>query len=87
MAKKKIRRNQAIPENETDAARFIRVVSPRVSKAVKSIEVIGFCSGSGYEYTQAQVKQIHDTLFDAMVKMVKRFSGNVEGSGGFSFKD
>lgn len=87
MAKKKPRRKAAIPENETDAARFIRVVTPRVGKAVKAIEVIGFCSGSGYEYTTSQVKQIHDSLAAAMGKIGERFLGKAEGTDGFSFED
>lgn len=87
MAKKKTRRKQTIPENETAAARFIRVVTPRVNKAVKAIEVIGFCAGAEYEYTSGQVKQIHDSLADAMEKIGKRFLGHAEGSGGFTFKD
>lgn len=87
MAKKKTRRKQVIPENETAAARFIRVVTPRVNKAVKAIEVIGFCAGAEYEYDKVQVKQIHDTLVDAMGRIGERFLGKAEGSGGFAFKD
>ena len=86
MAKNRNRRTQTIPENETAAARFIRVVTPRVNKAVKAIDVIGFCTGSSYEHTPAQVKQIHDNLAAALERLGKRFLGKADSGGGFEFK-
>ena len=86
MAKNRKRRTQEIPENETNAARFIRVVTPRVNKAVKAIDVIGFCTGSAYEHTPAQVKQIHDVLAESLSRLGKKFIGQAGGDAGFGFK-
>ena len=86
MAKKKARRRQEIPANETDAERFIRVVTPRVNKAVKAIDVIGFCTGSSYEYSTEQTKQIHDVLADALGRLGKKFAGVAGADGGFTLR-
>ena len=76
MAKKRARRKVDIPDNETDAAKFIRVVQPRVGKAVKAIGLVGYCTGSGYEYTPAQAKQIIAVLTKAIVNIEKQFAGS-----------
>ena len=86
MAKKRNRKSQDIPENETADKRFDRVVSPRVNKAVKAIEVIGFCAGSTYESTPDKVGQILNALNDACKKLQKVFAGETTGGGGFSLK-
>ena len=85
MAKKKNSRTQAIPENESKADRFKRVVTPRINKAVKAIEVIGFCGGSSYEYTPKQVEQISEALFAAIAKMADSFVGDAPAKGSFQF--
>ena len=86
MAGKKTRRTAEIPANETDAGRFIRVVTPRVAKAIKAIEVIGFCAAATYEYTPAQIKQIVDVLSKSIVGLSEKFAGKKGGVSTFSFK-
>lgn len=86
MAKKKSRRRADIPVDEGKADRFIRVVTPRVVKAVKAIEVIGFCAGSTYEYTPSQIKQITDVLQASVDSLKAKFAGKAGGEASFSFK-
>jgi len=87
MAKKKARRKQVIPAEETKAERFVRVVTPRVNKAVKAIKQIGFCSASSYEYTSSQLEQITKALGKAEEEMLARFAGKAEDEGVFDFED
>jgi len=87
MAKKKVRRKQVIPAEETKAERFVRVVTPRVNKAVKAIKQIGFCSAASYEYTPEQLKQITKALDTAQDEMLARFAGKSWDEGVFGFKD
>ncbi len=86
MAKKQGRKTQVIPTGETKSERFTRVVSSRVSKAVKSIEVVGYCAGPTYEYTPKQVEQISEALFAAMAKLTDVFAGKASTQGSFRFK-
>ncbi len=85
MVKKRTRRKQEIPDSETASERFIRVVTPRVGKAVKAIEVIGFCTGSTYEYSVAQAKQITEALSNAVKALEDKFAGKSVGGGSFTF--
>lgn len=87
MAKKGSRRTAAIPENETAAGRFIRVVTPRVNKAVKSIDVIGFCAAGSYEYTPQQVKQIIEVLQKEVLGLAEKFAGKKGQVSSFQFKE
>lgn len=86
MAKNKRRGRVQAPENETKAARFTRVVSPRVGKAVKAIGVIGYCAGSPYEYKEEQVQQILTALSNAVVSLKDRFAKKEDKQAGFEFK-
>lgn len=86
MAKKKSRRRAEIPNDESKSDRFTRVVTPRVVKAVKAIEVIGFCAGSTYEYTPEQVKQIIEVLTASVGGLNAKFAGKAGGSDSFIFK-
>ena len=87
MAKKTNKGKAVIPTDESKADRFIRVVQPRVAKAVKSISTIGFCAGASYEYTEDQIKQIAETLIVSLRALQATFVGKGEVSGGFTFKD
>lgn len=80
------RRTQERPINETKAARFTRVVTPRVKKAVKAISVIGYCAGSTYEYTPEQIIQINAALVKAMDGMMSKFSAKAKSEAEFAFK-
>jgi len=85
MAKRKERKRQAIPKDESKADRFKRVVAPRVSKAVKAIRQIGFCAGASYEYTPEQLKQIQEALDKSFAETLALFAGKKSGDAGFSF--
>lgn len=86
MAKERKRKKQNIPKDENSVDRFVRVVTPRVAKAVKSIRVVGYCAGAGYEYTPAQVQQITDALTTAIRTLQERFATKKGGQEGFAFK-
>lgn len=87
MARTTKRRRQLIPKGEDKAARFIRVVTPRVIKAVKAIKQIGYCAASSYEYTPKQLEQITRALSDAQNAMLAKFAGKKEEEGVFDFGD
>lgn len=48
--------------NESKSERFVRLAEPRVSRACKSISLIGHLAASSYEYTEKQV----EAMFGAM---------------------
>ncbi len=85
MAKRKVRRRQEIPKDESKADRFIRVVTPRVKKAVKSISVIGFCSGVAYDFTPEQVLQINAALTTAVEALTERYTKSPQVESEFGF--
>ena len=87
MAKKKTRRGGDIPLNETKADRFKRVVTPRVSKAMKAIQVVGFCAGATYEYTATQTEKIIDSLTREIDKLRNKFEAKEENKALFNLDD
>ncbi len=86
MGKKRVRVSQEIPKDESGQHRFVRIVLPRVVKAVKAIVVVGYCTGSGYEHTPTQVKQIIITLREAINNLEAKFEGKAGADGSFSFE-
>ena len=72
-----------VPENETDAQRFIRLAVPRTNSAIHEIELIGNLSGNGYEYSTAHVDSIFNALESAIVTARERF--NKQTAKGQSF--
>lgn len=87
MAKKVNRRKATIPENESKADRFVRVVTPRVVKAVKAIKVVGYCANASYEYSPKQVKQIIDRLTAAVQSVEGMLTDNKSVDEIFGFAD
>lgn len=85
MAQKRKRSKQAIPKDESNSDRFVRVVTPRVNKAVKAIGVIGFCSGATYEYTPSQAKQICKLLHSIVDSLESKLERKPEAQQGFTF--
>ena len=85
MAKKSTRAAKSIKKDETKAERFIRVATPRISKAVKAISLIGHCAGSNYEYTPAQVKQIDAALSKVVVDVLNKFADKADKQSAFAF--
>ena len=86
MGKKRVRVSQEIPKDERGQAKFVRIVLPRVVKAVKAIVVVGYCTGSGYVHTPTQVKQIIATLREAVNSLEAKFEGKAGADGSFNFK-
>ena len=87
MGKKGKKRISQVPEKETKAERFIRVVKPRVAKTVKAINQIGLCSASSYEYTAKQLHQIDVALTEALNAMHAKFAGKKAVDEEFTFKE
>lgn len=87
MAKKNVRTRQSIPKDESKSDRFIRVVTPRINKAIKAIKVIGYCASSTYKYTPQQVAKIVSVLLDAINAIDDKFSEKSSNVGEFAFKE
>jgi len=87
MSKKKRVNKRPAPENETKAERFVRVVRPRVNKAVKAISVIGYCAGTAYESTPEQVSQIVETLRKAVDVTSSKFTTKPKETSVFNFTE
>lgn len=71
---------------ESKHDKFMRVVAPRVRKAMKAISLIGNQAGSAYEYTEQDVAHIITALRVAVdaVETVYTSKGKVEVK--FSFE-
>lgn len=58
---------------ETPAARFSRIASARLTKAIKAVSLLENCAGYGYEYTEEQVAKMMKHLNDAVSKVEKAY--------------
>ncbi|GAG90017.1 unnamed protein product [marine sediment metagenome] len=87
MAKQTKKSRKTILSGETKSARFIRVVTPRIVKAVKAIELIGNCAGSSYESTPEQLEQIFNKLGSTIQETQKKFSAKAAKDDSFAFTD
>lgn len=85
MAKKVARRRREIPEDESKADRFVRVVTPRMNKAIKAIKQVGFCATSPYDYTAEQAERIISVLLVEVKQLAAKFDKKAAGEGGFGF--
>jgi len=85
MAKRKPRVKANIPANETKAMRFVRVVRPRVNKAIKSIGTVGYCASSSYEFTPQQVKDIINSLIMAVQSVETKYMSKDKSAAEFKF--
>jgi hypothetical protein len=82
MAKEQGKKGVKLTTEQKVAAKqgaFIRVVTPRVNKALKCIRLVGNCAASNYFYTPEQAKAITLALqvavqgvFDAFAKKVEK---------------
>lgn len=66
-------RTKTAPENETKEARFVRLATMRMDKALKAIRLIGNLSGAGYAYNEAQVTAMGAALVAASDETFARF--------------
>lgn len=85
MGKRSSRTPANVNPNENKADKFVRVVSPRVSKAVKAIGLIGNCAGSSYLYTTKQTTEIHNALVQAVEQIDDQFAKKQARQTGFEF--
>jgi len=72
MAKR--RKKKAVDPDETKRQKFIRVVTPRVKKALKFIRLIGNQSGAAYEYNDEDVAGIMTALRQEINAVEKRYT-------------
>jgi len=77
-------KRKAALASETKADKFRRIAKMRVPKAIGALRVIGNLSGSGYEYTPAQVNIIADALRTATESAIDKFQDGLNRSGGAS---
>lgn len=73
-----------VPKDEKPAARFKRVVEPRVGKALKAIGLIGSVTGSAYKYSDEDIAKIVAALRDGVDKVEQRFAGKGDTASGFA---
>lgn len=85
MTAKKMRVKKEIPTGETNAQRFVRVVTPRVSKALKAISVIGYCAKKPYFYTSEQADTITKALDKAVYELSEKFKATGDKGVEFNF--
>jgi len=69
------------PENKRD--KFLRLVNPRVNRAVHSIGLIGNCASSAYEFSEADVAKVIAAINAATQTLAERFAGKTSIAGGF----
>jgi hypothetical protein len=59
---------------ETKSQAFVRLANPRVSSALKRIELIGNLSNrSSYEYTEQQIEKIEAALLESVSHTINKF--------------
>jgi hypothetical protein len=61
-------------EGESKHDKFKRLVSRRVTNAIKKIELIGNLSSPGYEYTPEEVEKIFTSLQQILDTTKSKFS-------------
>jgi hypothetical protein len=89
MAKTSSEKKPALnPAQKADKKRadFVRVVTPRVTKAIKAIGLIANCAGSNYLYTEAQTVQIVSVLSASVEGIKQAFVKKAVTQTGFTFK-
>lgn len=65
---------------ETKSQRFQRVAAERTGRAIQKIRLVGSCSSrGGYEYSDAQVKQILAALDKAVKGVASQFDAALKG--------
>jgi L-asparaginase II len=76
----------AAQKGDVKRANFVRVVTPRITKAIKAIGVIANCAGSNYVYSDIQIAQILSALDGAVKQVESAFAKKAVTQTGFSFK-
>ena len=61
-------------QGESKHDKFVRLATPRVTTAIKRIELIGNLASSGYEYSPEEVEKIFSALQQTLDGTKARFS-------------
>ena len=61
-------------QGESKHDKFVRLATPRVTTAIKRIELIGNLASSGYEYSPEEVEKIFSALQQTLDSTKARFS-------------
>lgn len=72
------------PKDENKHDKFKRVVTPRVNKAIKAIELVGNQAGAAYEPTKDDIATIITTLHETVDKVDKVYNTKGTAKGSFS---
>ena len=75
-----------VPADESKRAKFVRLGSLRMTKALKSLSLLGNLSGSGYEYTELDVVAMRKSIIDVLDAALARFRPNTAAPEQSSFK-
>ena len=86
MAKKERKKRTPPPKDETKEAKFVRVCTPRVAKAVKAMNNIGNCAGVAYTYSEKQVDQIQTVLEKQLNSVLDKFTFGGKETSAFEFE-
>ena len=70
-------------EAESKSDKFKRLATKRVTKALKTIELIGKLSSSAYHYTEEEVEKIFSTLQQTVDNTKASFSSKKTGGKKF----
>ena len=62
-------------EAETPRARFLRLATPRVKRALNALNLVGNLNGHGYDSTPEDREKIIGRLFDAVHETKRRLEG------------
>jgi len=86
MVEKPVEKKSKVNPDEGKAGRFKRIVTPRVTKALKSISLIGNCAGAGYNYTPEEAAQIILVLGRELHILETKFREKKTPQSEFTFK-
>lgn len=64
----------ATPKNETKEAKFVRLATARMNKALKTVSLIGNLSNAQYGYTDDQVAKIEAALYSCVENTMSKFN-------------
>ena len=73
--------------NENKADKFTRIATRRVGKSLKAIRTIGYCTGSGYEWSDEQAEQIITVSQSSITELANKFDSKQEKQSEFAFTE
>lgn len=73
-----------VPSNETPEARFKRMATMRVNKALKAVSLLATLSGSRYRSSPDQIAKIEAAFRDVLTETFGRLRGQKDGKQTFT---